>query len=125
MAENRAIQTGNASLDAAKGWFVGGSLDESLGLRHTYDVEMKWSVVKAGEGHAEWVTAETRKTVAILISGTYEVQFRERTVTLAKQGDFVMWGRGCDHRGKAVADSIVLTVRWPSIPRDAPNKKFL
>ncbi len=118
MTKNPHIQVGNAALDGLKGWFVGGSLHKSLGLRHTYDVELKWSTHAAGEARPEWVTKETRTTVTILISGTYEVMFRDRSVTLCKQGDFVMWGKGQDHKGRAVKDSVLLTVRWPSIPRN-------
>jgi hypothetical protein len=112
------IEVGNAALDGDKGWFVGGSVASRLGLRHTYDVELKWSTHSAGEEHPEWVTAETRTTVAILISGKYEVMFRHRSVELSRQGDFVMWGQGTDHKGRALEDAVILTVRWPSIPRE-------
>ena len=117
MTENSQIQIGNATLDAAKGWFVGASLDKDLGLRHTHDVELKWSTHLAGEERPEWVTKEARTTVAILISGKYEVMFRDESRILSSQGDFVMWGKGQDHRGRALEDSVILTVRWPSIPR--------
>jgi hypothetical protein len=117
MIKHSSIQVGNAEIDAVKGWFVGGSVDEKLGLRHTYDVELKWSNHKAGEERPDWVTNEVRTAVAILISGKYEVMFRDQSVTLAKQGDFVMWGKGHDHKGRALEDSLLLTVRWPSIPR--------
>jgi mannose-6-phosphate isomerase-like protein (cupin superfamily) len=117
MQGGETIQTGNAIIDNEKGWFVGGSLPDSLGLRHTYDVELKWSIHAADEERAEWVTSETRTTVAMLISGSYEVIFRDKSVMLVNQGDFVMWGKGSDHRGRAIKDSVILTVRWPSIPR--------
>lgn len=114
---DETIQTGNAAVDSDKGWFVGGSLPESLGIRHTYDVELKWSTHAAGEERTDWVTSEVRTTVAILISGTYEVMFRNESAVLTNQGDFVMWGKGSDHKGKAIEDSVILTVRWPSIPK--------
>jgi len=117
MTELSDIQSGNAAIDNAKGWFVGGSLDQRFGLRHTYDVELKWSTHKAGEERPEWVTKEVRTTIAILISGRYEVMFRDQSVILTKQGDFVMWGKNYDHKGRALEDSVLLTVRWPSIPR--------
>jgi quercetin dioxygenase-like cupin family protein len=111
------IHTGNAAIDNTKGWFVGGSLDKSLGLRHTQDVELKWSTHVAGEERGSWVTNETRTAIAILISGKYEVVFRDQSAILSRQGDYVMWGTGQDHKGRALEDSIVLTIRWPSIPR--------
>ena len=117
MNGDETIQTGNAAVDNEKGWFIGGSLPEALGIRHTHDVELKWSTHTAGEERADWVTSEVRTTVAILISGKYEVMFRDKSVTLIDQGDFVMWGKGSDHKGKAVEDSVILTVRWPSIPK--------
>jgi len=117
MQGDETIQTGNAAIDNEKGWFVGGSIPKALGIRHTYDVELKWSTHIAGEERAEWVTNETRTTVAILISGKYEVMFRQKSVSLTHQGDFVMWGTGSDHKGKALEDSTILTIRWPSIPK--------
>jgi len=33
-------------------------IGESLGLRHTDDVELKWGVHKAGEAREEWVKGE-------------------------------------------------------------------
>ena len=116
MAQNTTIQAGNAATHATHGWFVGASISESLGLRHTSDVELKWSAVKKDDAHPSWVIETARTTVAILISGKYEILFRDQAKILAKQGDFVMWGKDRDHRGRALEDSVVLTVRWPSIP---------
>ena len=116
MAQPASIQIGNAQADAAmRGWFVGHFLDDSAGLRRTDDVEIKWAHHEAGETRSEWATNETRSTIAILISGTHEVQFREQTVRLARPGDYVMWGEGTDHRWRAIDDCTVLVVRWPSI----------
>ncbi|WP_374005171.1 hypothetical protein [Streptomyces ipomoeae] len=35
---------------------------------------------------------------------------------LERQGDYVVWGRGVDHSWVAEEESVVLTVRWPSVP---------
>jgi quercetin dioxygenase-like cupin family protein len=35
---------------------------------------------------------------------------------LEKEGDYAVWGPGIDHSWKAEEDSILITVRWPSIP---------
>lgn len=117
MHSDETIQTGNAVIDNENGWFVGASLPESLGIRHRSDIELKWSTHKKGEERSEWVTNEIRTTIAVLISGKYEVMFRKKSVSLSNQGDFVMWGKGSDHTGKAQEDSVILTIRWPSIPR--------
>jgi hypothetical protein len=109
------IQTGNAELDAKNGWFVGSFIEKELGLRHSDEVELKWCKHPAGEERPEWVTGETRTTIGILISGKFEMIFRNQTFVASKPGDFVMWGKGTDHKWRALEDSIWLTVRWPSI----------
>lgn len=112
-----SIQTGNAATDtAARGWFVGHFISEELGLQHSRDVEIKWGNHKAGEERKEWVTGETRTAVCICVSGKHDLIFRDRNVELSKQGDFVMWGKGTDHRFRTLEDGIVITVRWPSVP---------
>jgi hypothetical protein len=115
MTERSDIQVGNAATDAQKGWFIGSFMDEKFGLRHSEDVELKWGVHPAGEERPEWVTSEARTAVSILISGKFEIMFRDRTVTMSQLGDFVMWGEGDDHKWRALEDAVVLTVRWPSI----------
>ena len=112
------ITSGNAQSDSteSRGWFIGSFLEETLGLRHSKDVEMKWGVHAAGESREEWVTGETRTAVAILISGKFELEFRDQTVTLSKPGDYVMWGVGTDHKWRAVDENTtLLTIRWPSV----------
>jgi len=109
------ITTGNAITDASKGWFVGSFLEPSLGLRSNSDVEVKWGIHKIGEERVDWVTGETRTTLAILVEGAWEMLFRDKTVVLSEPGDFVMWGKGIDHKWKALKDTTIITVRWPSI----------
>lgn len=110
------VTTGNAKLDAKSGWIVGSFFDKNeFGLRSTEDLEIKWGVHKANEERSEWVTGETRETISILIKGRFEIEFRDKKVELKNEGDFVMWGRDIDHKWKTLEDSVVLTVRWPSI----------
>ena len=112
-----SIQTGNAELDSinTRGWFVGNFIKEEFGLRHTDDIELKWGVLKAGDERAEWVTGETRTTIGILISGKFTMDFRDRSLTFDKPGDYVMWGPGTDHKWYAPEDAVWLTIRWPSV----------
>lgn len=119
MKQSNSIQTGNARLDSndTRGWLIGSFIKEEFGLRHTKDVELKWGVQKAGTAREEWVTGETRTTIGILISGSFEMEFRNRTVRFDQPGDYVMWGPGVDHKWHALTDSIWLTIRWPSIER--------
>ncbi len=48
--------------------------------------------------------------------GTFGSNLTEGVVTLARQGDYAVWGPGIDHSWEALADSVVITVRWPSVP---------
>jgi quercetin dioxygenase-like cupin family protein len=50
----------------------------------------------------------------LLITGRFRVELTEGPVTLATQGDYLMWGPGIDHTWHAEENSTVLTVRWPS-----------
>ena len=124
MKSMQLIQSGNTAKDSTetRGWFVGHFIERSLGLRHSDDVELKWGTHSAGEARTEWVTGESRITIALLISGKFEVEFRDQTVTLSKPGDYAMWDRGVDHKWRVVEDAVILTIRWPSLPDD--NKEI-
>jgi hypothetical protein len=39
----------------------------------------------------------------------------ETTALPQREGDYVAWSPGVDHRGKAIEDAVILTVRWPSL----------
>lgn len=111
--------TGNAQDDgrARRGWVLGYFLDPTIdGLRATGDVEIKWGVHPAGDKRDEWTVGDQRTTVLILVEGEFRLQLSDSDITLAKQGDYVVWGPGTDHIWEAVKDSVVMTVRWPSTP---------
>lgn len=108
------IYSGNAEIDGSKtrGWIVGSFIPE--GVRHSNNIEIKWGIHKAGEARDDWVTGEQRTTVCVLVSGKFALQFRDREVTLATAGDYVMWNEGIDHKWQALDDAVVMTVRWDS-----------
>ncbi|MFG3439155.1 signal peptidase I [Nonomuraea sp. NPDC047897] len=111
------VHVGNAYLDAAEdaGWLLG-HFRPGGDPRHSADVEVKWGVHAAGDVRAEWTTGETRTALLVLISGRFRVELPGRSVLLERRGDYVLWGRGVDHSWRADEDSVVLTVRWPSVP---------
>jgi hypothetical protein len=111
------IYVGNADLDAPKeqGWLLGHFLPAG-DPRHSTDVEIKWGRHPAGDRRARWVTGEDRTALLILISGCFHVQLPSRTVVLSEPGDYVLWCVGVDHSWYAERESVVLTVRWPSVP---------
>lgn len=115
--DSHHILHGNALSDGkeSRGWIVGSFMDPASGLRHNDDVEIKWGNHQKGQARLEWVTSEVRTTICILVSGRFELAFRDRTLCLCKPGDYVMWSEGVDHRWEALEDSVTVTVRWPSI----------
>jgi glyoxylate utilization-related uncharacterized protein len=108
--------TGNAADDGAKnrGWLLGHFMDPSDGVRSTRDVEVKWGVHPAGEQRATWTVDDQRSTLVLLIEGRFRVDLTGASVTLQRQGDYLVWGPGMDHSWHAETDSVVITVRWPS-----------
>ncbi|WP_370066100.1 signal peptidase I [Streptacidiphilus sp. MAP5-3] len=112
-----SVYVGNAGADAAldRGWILG-HFKEPGDPRHSEDVEIKWGVHPAGDKRLEWVEGEHRTALLVLISGRFRMEFRDRSVVLERQGEYVVWGRGVDHSWVAEEESVVMTVRWPSVP---------
>ena len=112
-----SVYKGDAETDGkkTKNWIVGHFIPPD-DIRHSDDVEIKWGVHQKGEKRIGWVTGETRTTVALLISGKIVFEFRDKKIELSAQGDYLMWPVGTDHRWEVIEDSVVITVRWPSIP---------
>ncbi|MFE9251575.1 signal peptidase I [Streptomyces sp. NPDC007088] len=111
------VYVGKAGKDAAldRGWLLGHFKPEG-DPRHSEAVEIKWGVHPPGDTRAEWVRGEVREALLVLISGRFRVELPGRSVLLEEQGDYVVWGRGVDHSWTAEEESVVLTVRWPSVP---------
>jgi len=112
-----SIATGNAFDDgpAHRGWLVGNFIAPPDSVANTSDVEIKWGTHAAGEERADWTTGETRTSMMMLISGRFLQRLPDREVELSRQGDYVMWGPGVVHAWRAIEDSVMLTVRWPSV----------
>ncbi|MFC4147783.1 signal peptidase I [Micromonospora mangrovi] len=112
-----AVYVGNAGVDGATdaGWLLG-HFKPVGDVRHSDEVEVKWGVHPAGEARSRWATGERRTALLVLVSGRFRVELPDRTVLLGTPGDYVVWGRGVDHSWYAERESVVLTVRWPSVP---------
>ncbi|MCO6010186.1 signal peptidase I [Actinoallomurus purpureus] len=115
MVEN--VYVGNAAVDAAGdlGWLLG-HFKPVGDIRHSDDVEIKWGVHPRGDRRARWATEEKRTALLVLISGRFHVELPGLDVVLTEQGDYIVWGHGVDHSWYAEEESVVMTVRWPSIP---------
>ncbi len=115
MADN--WHSGNAVDDGAdyRGWLLGHFINPGDGVRQTDALEIKWGTHPAGDERREWVVHEERTTLLLLVRGRFRLDLSVGSVTLEREGDYVVWGPGIDHSWRAEADSVVLTVRWPSL----------
>jgi len=118
------VSTGNAAADtqATGGWFIGHFISDDL-LRKTSDVEVKWGVHPKGQkNQGGFVANKAATTMSVLITGRFRLWFRQddriEQVDLSTPGKYAVWGPGVPHDWQAMADSVVLTVRWPSVPKD-------
>jgi hypothetical protein len=110
--------SGNATddADAHRGWLVGHFVEPPGGVRANADVEIKWGIHPAGQQRPDgWSTDEQRTTLLLLIRGRFRLDLSVGTTTLEREGDYAVWGPGIDHSWQAEEDSVVVTVRWPSI----------
>ena len=108
---------GNAVRDGAdtRGWLVGHFLDPEAGIRTSSDVEIKWGIHPAGERREGVVTADIRTTILMLVTGRFEIELDGVSHMLRESGDYAMWGPGVDHIWEAHEDTVIITVRWPSV----------
>jgi mannose-6-phosphate isomerase-like protein (cupin superfamily) len=112
------VYVGKAGIDGIdnQGWLLGHFMPAGQ-LLHSADVEVKWGMHAKGDRRAAWAVREVRTALLVLIRGEFRVELRDRTVALREAGDYIVWGPGVDHSWHAVAEqTIVLTVRWPSLP---------
>ncbi len=75
---------------------------------------------KKGEEKKEIVANKKAKTISILIKGKFLIRFPEdnKDVLLSEIGEYVFWDSMVYHNSEALEDSIVMTIRWPSITND-------
>jgi len=69
----------------------------------------------AGESRESWQGDEARTTVLLLIEGRFRIRLSTAELVLCWPGDYAMWGVGVGHSWSAEDDSVVVTLRWPSI----------
>lgn len=104
----------NEDTTATRGWLVGHFIHPSDGVRSSNDVEVKWANHPDGDKRPEWTSDDDRTTLVILVEGHFRVDLTQGSKTMTRPGDYIMWGPGIDHSWSALADSVVITVRWPS-----------
>ena len=110
--------TGNAAAAGknTRGWFLGHFMPGDDNPLRSDDVEVKWFLHAKGETRPDWSPASSVRTLNILIRGRFVLVFPDHDVLLEKEGDFVLFGPGVAHSYRSEDESLMLTVRWPSIP---------
>jgi hypothetical protein len=116
MADEKRAHLGNAAEETTdhRGWFVGNFM-EPRDVRMSNDVEIKWGVHVDGGERRPWHEAEHRTTVLLLIKGRCRINLAVGSHVLATEGDYAMGGRGVGHSWQAEDDSVVVTIRSPSL----------
>ena len=83
-------------------------------------VELKWAIHPDGERRRGAAAANGHATtISVLIHGalraTFHIDGTPHVVTLQKEGDYVIFGPDVVHSWEALGDTVVLSVRFPSI----------
>jgi hypothetical protein len=70
-------------------------------VRATDALEIKWGIHPAGQERPEWTADKRRSTLVLLVSGKFRVDLTVGSVTMDRQGDYIVWGPGIDHSWQA------------------------
>ena len=128
MGSKEPFYFGNAKADQVgeTGWFIGQFVPPEFGLRRQADVELKWGIHPHGEKRSRPWASQHSTTISVLVEGslklTFDVGGAQHEVTLRTKGDYVAFGPEVVHSWEAVGDTIVLTVRFPSVEVPALNR---
>lgn len=116
MSESIVI-TGNAAVEGERrrGWLLGHFREP--GPHHSTDVEVKWGVHLASERRKSSGAPDARvKTLSVLIDGQFTADFKEcGQIHWDREGDYFFWTHNLPHSAEMLKDTIVLTLRWPSM----------
>ncbi len=116
--EGGRVIVGNADDDgpAHRGWLVGHFAGRPDAPTRTEAVEVKWGVHPAGERRVVAAVNATATSLSLLVRGRFRLGFPDRDIVLEREGDYALWPPGVAHDWLAEEDSVVVTIRWPSLP---------
>jgi hypothetical protein len=100
-----------------RGWFLGHFMPGAANPLRSEALELKWYTHAKGETRSEWAPGNPVKTLNILVRGRFVLLFPDQEVRLEKEGDFVLFGPDMPHSFRCEEESLVVTVRWPSVPQ--------
>ena len=117
------VRCGNASRDGAarRGWYIGRFVSDDP-YRQAHDVEIKWGIHRPGDSNEEYAADPVARSMSVLIRGRFRLSFRRgeqiEEVILENEGDYALWLPGVEHNWVAEGgeETVILTVRWPSLP---------
>jgi len=116
---NELVSSGNALRDGKDGWFIGQFSPKEFGLIRQHDVEIKWAQHPKGDRRPQFGQWPRATTIAILVNGYFITRIKLpdgiHEVVLNTPGDYIAFGPGVDHSWEAIEESLVITVRFPSI----------
>jgi hypothetical protein len=121
MGSVKPFYFGNAETDQVRGsgWFIGQFVPAELGLRSQTEVELKWGIHPAGDKRPQPWANQNGTTISVLIEGGLKLTFytdgSRQEVILRTKGDYVIFGPQVVHSWEAMGDTIVLSVRFPSV----------
>ena len=121
MENAKPFYFGNAAADQIRntGWFIGQFVPPELGLRHQRDVEVEWGFHPDRDKRPSPWANGNGTTISVLIRGTLHICFHtggaQETVTLTKEGDYVIYGPDIVHSWEASGETLVISVRFPSV----------
>ncbi len=104
-------------IDKKRGWVMGHFMESNSPFK-TSDFEVKWGLHHKDDSKDSSGTNTKSKTLSVLIRGKISLKFSNEEIILDKEGDYVYWGGGISHTWLALEESLILTIRWPSIPKD-------
>jgi len=114
------LQTGNLDTISSenperKGWFIGHFINDKSPF-NTDDFEVNWVRIKKGERKKGIGNNAKAKTLTILIEGKYQFEFLDKSegAILKNKGDYFFYQPIKNHVAKALEDSLIMTIRWPS-----------
>ena len=107
-----------------RGWFIGHFVEDESVFK-TDDFEIRWTFHPKGDKKPQIAANMKAKTVSVLIKGKFVLIYpdQKKEVILSKPGDFVYHDAKVYHGSEALEDSIMLTIRWPSILGDQKPMK--
>ncbi len=94
------------------GWFVLSKHCKCHPMLVGNGLKLKWGDHRAKESRKGWDTGLKEWSLSVLIKGRFSIQFKDKTYTLKRRGDFVVWRPGVSHTWRANSKSLILTVRW-------------